>query len=221
MSAFVAEMVGTFTLVFVGAASIILDAHTGGGVTLLGIAAAHGLALSIGVTVTGPISGGHLNPAVTAAMLATRRIAAGTAGGYVLAQLLGATVAGVLLKGLFPAEAVTKTHLGTPALGPGVAFGQGAVIEAILTFLLLISIFGTAVDPRGPQQLAGFCIGLTVAFDILAGGPLSGASMNPARTFGPALAAGFWENHLVYWVGPVVGALAGAFLYQGLLLPRR
>ena len=99
MSAFVAELVGTFYLVFVGAGAIILDAHTGGGVTLLGIAAAHGLALSIAASITIPISGGHLNPAVTIAMLATKRIAAGKAGGYIAAQLLGATLAGVLLKG--------------------------------------------------------------------------------------------------------------------------
>lgn len=221
MSVFVAEAVGTFIFVFVGAAATILDAHTGGAVTLLGIATAHGLALSIGVTITGPISGGHLNPAVTAAMLATRRIPAATAGGYVGAQLLGATVAGVLLKGLFPAGAVAKSRLGTPALGAGVAFGQAILLEAILTFFLLFVIFGAAVDARGPKALGGFCIGLTVAFDILAGGPLTGASMNPARTFGPALVAGFWDNHLVYWVGPAVGAIAGAFLYQNYLLPRR
>ena len=220
MSAFVAELVGTFYLVFAGAGAIILDAHTGGGVTLLGIAAAHGLALSIAVSITIPISGGHLNPAVTLAMLATKRIAAGKAGGYVAAQLLGATLAGVLLKGFYPAQAVAKSNLGTPALGPGVTFAQGVVIETILTFLLLFTIFGVAVDPRAPQHITGFCIGLTVAFDILAGGPLSGASMNPARTFGPALVAGFWANHLVYWIGPVLGGLLGAFLYQGLILPR-
>jgi len=221
MSAFVAELVGTFYLVFVGAGAIILDAHTGGGVTLLGIAAAHGLALSIAVSITIPISGGHLNPAVTLAMLATKRIAAGKAGGYIAAQLLGATLAGVLLKGFYPAQAVAKSNLGTPALGPGVTFAQGVVIETILTFLLLFTIFGVAVDPRAPQHITGFCIGLTVAFDILAGGPLSGASMNPARTFGPALVAGFWANHLVYWIGPVLGGLLGAFLYQGLVLPRK
>jgi len=221
MSAFVAELVGTFYLVFAGAGAIILDAHTGGGVTLLGIAAAHGLALSIAVSITIPISGGHLNPAVTLAMLATKRIAAGKAGGYVAAQLLGATLAGVLLKGFYPAQAVAKSNLGTPALGPGVTFAQGVVIETILTFLLLFTIFGVAVDPRAPQHITGFCIGLTVAFDILAGGPLSGASMNPARTFGPALVAGFWANHLVYWIGPVLGGLLGAFLYQGLVLPRK
>lgn len=221
MSAFVAELVGTFYLVFVGAGAIILDAHTGGGVTLLGIAVAHGLALSIAASITIPISGGHLNPAVTIAMLATKRIAAGKAGGYIVAQLVGATVAGVLLKGFYPAQAVAKSNLGTPALGPGVTFAQGVVIETILTFLLLFTIFGVAVDPRAPQHITGFCIGLTVAFDILAGGPLSGASMNPARTFGPALAAGFWANHLVYWIGPILGGLLGAFLYQGLVLPRK
>lgn len=221
MSAFVAELVGTFTLVFVGAGAIILDAHTGGGVALLGIAVAHGLALGVAVTITGPTSGGHLNPAVTAAMLATRRIAPDKAGGYIVAQLLGATLAGVLLKGLYPAEAVARSTLGTPALGPGVTFGQGIIIEAILTFLLLFTIFAVAVDPRAPQHIGGFCIGLTVAFDILAGGPLTGAAMNPARTFGPALAAGFWDNHLVYWIGPLLGGLLGAFLYQALILPRK
>jgi glycerol uptake facilitator-like aquaporin len=97
-----------------------------------------------------------------------------------------------------------------------VTFGQGVVVEAVLTFLLVFAVFGTAVDPRAPR-VGGFAIGLVLTFDILAGGPLTGASMNPARTFGPAIASGVWADHLVYWVGPILGGIVAAGLYRNLL----
>lgn len=216
---FVAELVGTFFLVFAGAGSIIIDRFTGGSLGLLGIALAHGLALSVAVSATAAASGGHINPAVSLAMWATGRLRAALLPVYVLGQLLGGVVAGVLLQISFPAEPSAATHLGTPVLAEGVGAGQGVLIEAILTFMLLFAIFGTAVDRRAPQ-LGGFGIGLTVAFDILAGGPLTGAAMNPARAFGTAVPAGFWAGHLVYWIGPVIGALIGAFVYQTWVLGR-
>src|SRR5258706_1550886 len=102
-------------------------------------------------------------------------------------------------------------------LAPGVSFGMGVLIEAVLTFFLLLAVFGTAVDPRAPK-IGGFGIGLTVLVDVLVGGPLTGASMNPARTFGPALAGGFWQNDLVYWIGPIIGAIIAALIYEYVIL---
>ena len=114
-----------------------------------------------------------------------------------MAQLVGATLAGLLLRAVFPQAVWQAAELGTPMLGPGVSFGTGVLLEVVLTFFLLLAVFGTAVDPRAPK-IGGFGIDLTVAFDILMGGALTGASMNPARTFSPALAGGFWQNDLVY-----------------------
>jgi glycerol uptake facilitator-like aquaporin len=131
--------------------------------------------------------------------------------------LVGGAAAGFLLKALFPASAVATAALGTPLVAAGVETWQAVVVEAILTFFLMTAIMGTAVDKKGPNQLAGFGIGIVLVFDILAGGSLTGASMNPARTFGPALAGGFWAGHWVYWVGPIVGAVAAALLYEKVL----
>lgn len=216
----VAEFFGTFGLIFMGAGAIMMNEYTRGALGLLGIAVAHGLAISLGVAVTAHISGGHLNPAVTAGFLVTRRMDGKTGVVYVIAQLAGAWVAALFLRALFPPDAAAKSNLGTPALAPGVPFVSGIVIEIILTFFLVLVIFGTAVDPRGPKAIFPFCIGMTVAMDILAGGPLTGASMNPARTLGPALAYWFWDGHLVYWVGPIVGGILGALLYDGVLMEK-
>lgn len=218
MNRYLAELVATFTLCFVGAGSIILDAHTNGALGLVGIALAHGLALSVAISAIAATSGGHVNPAVTIGFLVTGKISPKDAGGYILFQLLGASIAGFALRAMYPAAGIAATHLGTPALGPGVGVGQGIVIEALMTFFLVFAVWGTAVDPRAPK-IGGFGIGLTVAFDILCGGPLTGAAMNPARAFGPALAAGFWDAHVVYWIGPILGGIAAALLYQALFLP--
>ncbi len=212
----VAEMVGTFYLCFIGAGAICTDADSKIG--LVGIALAHGLALSIGVSATMGISGGHLNPAVSIALYVTKKIDATKMVAYIIAQMAGAILAGVLLRTILPPEAVTgPAHLGTPGLGVGVTATTGAIAEIFLTFLLLFSIFGTAVDPRAPK-IGGFGIGLTVAMDILMGGPISGAAMNPARHTGIALVAGHLENTWVYWVGPILGALLGALVYDRLIL---
>lgn len=215
-----AELVGTFALIFIGAGSIIVDSYTGGGVGLVGVALAHGFLIAGIVSSIGHISGGHINPAVTVAFLVTRRIGVGLGALYIVSQLLGAVLAAFLLRALFPADAASAVNLGATALGAGIGFWQGVIIEAFLTFFLVFVVFGTAVDERGPKSIAGFGIGLVVAFDILAGGPLTGASMNPARTFGPALASGFWENHLLYWIGPLLGATIAAALYEYGLLRR-
>ncbi|MBI4602804.1 MAG: aquaporin [Planctomycetes bacterium] len=219
----IAEMVGTFTLTFVGAGAIIAN-DAGGGGGIVAIALAHGLALSMAVFATGHISGGHINPAVTLAMFATKRISLAGAAAYIASQCAGAAIASVLHKSLFPAAAVQATRLGaTLGTAPNQAvLGTGGtlIVEAILTFLLITTIFGVAVDPRGPKNVYGFAIGLTVCFDILCAGPLTGASMNPARSFGPALAGGYWEWHHVYWLGPILGAVAGGLLYDTLLISK-
>jgi len=229
-----AEFIGTFALTFIGAGAIITTTWTGGEPGLIGIALAHGLALSIVVSATMNISGGHINPAVTLAMWATGRIKAGPAISYILAQCAGATIAGLLLAavfrgigagpGLTGAAAAAKCMLGTPNFGDPVSPFLAVVVEAVLTFLLVFAIFGTAVDPRAPR-IGGFGIGLAVAFDILMGGPITGAAMNPARTIGTLIGGGsttaaLWSQHWVYWAGPVGGALLAAFLYEALILEK-
>ena len=217
--ALVAEFVATFTLTFVGAGAIVVNAGgLGGDGGLVAIALAHGLALSVAVYASGHISGGHVNPAVTCAMFATKKIGAGKAVGYIVAQLLGAVVGAFAIQQLLPASAVDAVKLGATLGSPEnqAALGEMGtlVIEAIVTFLLVTTIFAVAVDGRGPKNVYGFAIGLTVAADILIAGPLTGASMNPARSFGPALVGGHWTMHHVYWLGPILGGLVAAVLYQ-------
>jgi aquaporin Z len=213
-------MIGTFTLVFVGAGSICMGAYDD---TLgtLGVAIAHGLALSVMISAFGAVSGGHLNPAVTIGFLVTRRIQPAMAGLYWVSQLVGAIVAAYLLRMVF-SDVWMDFDLGTPLVNPevGLSNAQAIVVEAILTFFLVVVVFGTAVDPRRPN-IGGFAIGLTVTADILMGGALTGAAMNPARAFGPALAAGIWEGHFIYWVGPLIGGALGGLLYHHLILDKR
>ena len=216
-----AEFVGTFIFVFIGAGSIITNAFQHGAIGLVGIALAHGLALSIVITAFGATSGGHINPAVTIGFIVTRRIIRLLGILYIVAQLVGATLAGLLLQAIFPQDVWQAAQLGTPSLAPNISPGIGILLEATLTFFLVLAVFGTAVDERAPK-IGGFGIGLTVLVDILVGGPLTGAAMNPARTFGPALAGGFWQNHFVYWIGPIIGGVIAALFYEYVILrPRR
>lgn len=219
-----AEFLGTFFLCFAGIAAILSNTREiGSGVGIVGIALAHGLALSVAVNVFGGISGAHFNPAVSVGMLATGRIDPVRTLCYIVAQCLGAVVAAVACRAVFPYAAVDEANLGIPL--PAKAETTAGVIltvEFILTFLLVIAIFGTAVDERGKAvKIGGFGIGLAVTFEILAGGALTGASMNPARSFGPALVHAHFERHLLYWIAPIAGACAGALLYHHVLLPER
>jgi aquaporin Z len=220
MSVLLAELLGTFFLCFAGIAAILSATPTvGGGGGLVAIALAHGLALSVAVNAFGGISGAHFNPAVTAGMLATGRIKLDLAARYVVAQLAGATLAAAACRAIFPYEAIAKAALGIPLPAPWASPGVVLMVEFILTFLLITAIFGTAVDDRGKAvKIGGFGIGLTVAFDILAAGPVTGASMNPARSFGPALIAGYWQWHWAYWLAPVLGGVAGALVYHHFIL---
>ncbi len=218
----VAEAVGTFLFFFVGAGSIVMYGvmEAGGGTSpgLLGVALAHGLALAVLASALGAVSGAHFNPAVTFAVWIVGRIRIGAAVQYVGAQLVGALAAGFSLSLAFSQAAWGPSHIGTPALGAGVEPMAGIAVEAVLTALLVLVVLGTAVDPRAPK-IGGLAIGLAVAADILVGGPLTGAAMNPARWFGPAVAAGFFDHWYVWWIGPLVGAGLAAALYRWVLAP--
>ena len=208
-----AEFIGTFALVFVGVGSVIVGPDNGG--NLLTIALAFGFVVAVMVSATLHISGGQFNPAVSIALAATGKMPARDAGAYIVVQIVAATVAAFVLRGLFGAGPVGD---GTPKLGPTMGPMQGVVMEMILTFVLVFVIFATAVDKRGPNLLAGLLIGLTVTLDILFGGPYTGASMNPARSLGPALASGVWVGHWVYWVGPILGGVIAAVVYNTVYL---
>ena len=222
ISAPLAEFIGTFFLCFAGIAAILSSTPAvGSGAGLVGIALAHGLALSVAVNAFGGVSGAHFNPAVTAAMLVTGRIAPPLAAVYVVSQLAGATVAALICHAVFPATAVAQANLGIPLPAAWATTSTVLIFEFVMTFLLVTAIFGTAVESRGAAvKIGGFGIGLTVAFDILAGGPVTGASMNPARSFGPALVQGYWAWHGLYWVAPIAGGVAAALVYEHLILDK-
>jgi aquaporin Z len=215
---FVAEFIGIFALVFVGSGSIMMAQHTNTASPLLLAATAHGLILAIMVTATMRISG-HLNPAVTIGFLAARRIEPLMAAIYICAQLLGAITAAYALKATVPADLFAATRGGGQSIALDVTAMQAFFLEAIATFFLTFVVFGTAVDPKAPK-VGGFAIGLTIAADILAIGPLTGGSMNPARSTGPAVASGVFEGQVVYWAGPIVGSIVAALLYDTLFLRR-
>lgn len=216
----VAEALGTFTFVFTGAAVVVVNGgFPSHGIGLLGIALAHAVALSVMVTATMTISGGHLNPAVTVGLLVARRIDPVSAAAYIGTQLASASLGALLVKLLLPATAVRSTLLGVPVIASSVTLEQAIGIEVILTFFLMSAVFGTAVSLEAPR-VGGFGIGLVVLFGVLVGGPLTGAAMNPARAFGPALVSGQWLGHIVYWVGPIAGAVLAALLWQYVLLPK-
>lgn len=215
---FVAEFVGVFALVFVGGGSIMMGRYTTAATPLILAATAHGLILAVMVTATMRISG-HLNPAVTIGFLATRRIEPLMAAIYLVAQVLGAILAAYALKGVVPAALFEATRGGGQAIASDVTLGQAFALEMIATFFLTFVVFGTAVDPDAPK-VGGFAIGLTVAADILAIGPLTGGSMNPARSIGPAVASGIFEGQAVYWAGPIVGSIIAAVVYEFLFLRR-
>ena len=206
----VAEFVGAFTLIFIGGGAGIVS-----GSDIVAVALANGLAIGIMVTNLGHISGGHFNPAITLGFLATRRITLPLAVAYWLSQLAGAIVAAAILRGLF------SHHQFLAAVPHAASFGagKGFVLEIILTFFLVWAVWATAVDPGGAfKAIAGLAIGLTITIDVLMGGPLTGAAMNPARAFGPQLLGNFWGEGWIYYAGPIVGALIASLTYEYLYL---
>lgn len=215
----IAEFIGTFTLIFIGAGSICLNEMTHGGVGLLGIAAAHGLAIAVMVSALAQISGGKFNPAISLGLWAGGKQGIVPTLTEIVAQLLGGVVGALFLKWIFPVAVTTAVNLGTPALGTDITPSAGIFTEVILTFLLVFTVYGAAVDTRGAfKAVGGFAIGSVILFDILMGGGVTGGAMNPARAFGPALISGDWLNHYVYWVGPILGGLIAGVLYSRVML---
>jgi len=206
--ALTAEFVGTFALIFIGAGAGAIGA---GG--LVGVALAHGLVLVAVAAAYGPISGAHINPAVTIALWFGRQIKAAEAVGYIVVQVLGGIAGAFVLRFVLGG---TGSGLGATVLAGSVSPTQGVVLEAVLTFFLVNTIYHTAVSGKAGNQ-APVAIGLTLAFCILMGGPLTGASLNPARTIGPAVASGNFADLWVYLVGPVIGGLAATLLYDRVL----
>jgi aquaporin NIP len=204
-----AEGLATFALVFAGCGAIVLDSERGGSLGATGIAAGFGLVIMAMVYATGHLSGAHINPAVSAAFGATRHFPLREAAAYVPAQLAGAVAGALLLRVVWQG---TPADLG--ATVPSVGWGSALVYEAVMTAFLMFVIMAVATDTRAIGAGAAIAIGGTVALDSLFGGGLTGASMNPARSFGPALVAGEWKDFWVYVIGPILGALAGAFAYE-------
>ncbi len=213
-----AEFIATLLFVFLGAGTVVTSAIIGGNnmspERLVAIALAHGLAIAVLVAATARVSGGHINPAVTVAAMVTRKMSLIKGLMYIVGQLVGAVVGAYLLAAVVPAD--SQGQLGAHALGTGVAPAAGLVAEMVVTFALVFVVFATAMDPAGPTHLAPFAIGITVLVDHLIAVPLTGASMNPARSFGPALAAGQWTDHWVYWIGPLAGGIVAGVIYQAL-----
>lgn len=212
--ALLAEACGTFWFFLIGAGSIVTNHVTGGVVGLVGVALAHGLALAVAVSSFGAISGGHFNPAVTVGLAIAKKHPWPRVPTYVGAQLAGALLAGIALRVIFdhaPA-AMVATRLGTPGVATGVPILTAILVEMVLTLFLLWAVFGTAVSPNAPK-IAGFGIGLAVTADILMGGPITGASMNPARWLGPAVASGHLQDGAVHIIGPLLGAAVAGLSY--------
>ena len=222
--AYLAEFIGTFFLCFAGIGAFLSStAAVGGGGGLVAIALGYGLALAVAVSTFGAVSGAHFNPAITIGMAIVGRIGPAAAGVYILVQLLGATAAALVCRAMFPADVLGQTALvGLPLPAPWVSTSTLILGEVVITFLLMMAFFGAAVDERGKAvKIGAFAIGLTAAVNVLALGAVTGASMNPARSFGPALVSGVWTFHIYYWIGPIIGAAAAAVLYDKVLLDRR
>jgi MIP family channel proteins len=213
LSKCIAEFIGVFTLIVIGAGSVCLLGVPHSPQTLVGIAIAHGLVIAVMICALGHISGAHFNPAVTVAMITVKKIEPPLAIAYIIAQLAGSLAGAYVLKEIFAPNIAAVTNLGTTAPGNGFTPMATFYLETILTFFLVLVIFGSAVDKRGANVICPLAIGGTVALDILFGGPLTGASMNPAKTLGPAVMSGTYTAHWAYWAGPILGGVIAANLY--------
>lgn len=217
----IAEFLGTFAVVFFGAGAVCVDFHlrNSGGLGLLGIALASGLAFAIMVSALGHISGGHFNPAITIAYWVTKRLSTLDSLAYWAVQLAGAAAAAFFLKLVVPEDIANNVFLGTPELMRDFPRWSGMALEGVATFFLVLVVFATMVDERGSfRSVAGFGIGLTMTLGILVAGPLTGGALNPARAFGPAVASSHWLNWGIYWVGPLGGGFIAGLLYDSLFL---
>lgn len=208
-----AEFIGTYSLVTAGCGAIMVNAQTGA-LTHVGIALTFGLIVTVMIAAIGHISGAHFNPAVTIAFAMTRHFPWREVMYYIVAQAAGAVLGALTLRVLIGDIAALGTTI--PSGSVLQAFG----IEVLLTAVLMFVIISVATDTKAIGTPAALAIGFTVALDALWGGPLTGASMNPARSFGPALIAGQWEYHWLYWLAPIIGAVVGAWAYQSIREPQ-
>jgi MIP family channel proteins len=215
---FISELVGTFALVFIGGMAVVNAEMRQSPVALLEAALAHGLIYGVMVSALMRVSG-HFNPAVTLGFLAARRIEPIMAGVYIIAQFMAAALAAYAIKGALPDDIALAGRLGGQVVSLDVSAAQAIALEAIATFFLTFVIFGTAVDAERPK-IGGLAIGLTLTAGILAIGPYTGGSLNPARSFGPAVVTGELAGQVVYWTGPIVGSIVAALLYDQLFLRR-
>jgi aquaporin NIP len=204
-----AEGLAAFALVFAGCGAVVANARYEGTLGTVGIALVFGLVIMAMVYATGHLSGAHINPAVTAAFTLTRHFPLRDAAAYVAAQCLGAVTGGLLLL-----AAWTDKPADLGATVPSVGTGAALLYEIVLTAFLMFVIVAVATDTRAVGAAAAIAIGGTVGLDALFGGPITGASMNPARSLGPALAAGEWQDFWIYVAGPFAGAGLGALAYQ-------
>jgi MIP family channel proteins len=217
----IAEFLGTFALIFFGAGAVCVDFYlrSTGGLGMLAIALANGLAFAVMVSALGHISGGHFNPAITIGYWVTKRLSTLDLAAYWAAQLAGATAAAFFLKWIVPEDIGNNVFLGTPELMRDYPHASGMALEAMATFFLVLVVFATAVDERGTfRSLGGFAMGLTITLGILVAGPFTGGALNPARAFGPELASHHWLNAGVYWVGPLAGGFLAGLVYDTLFL---
>ena len=212
-----AELFGTFGLVFAGTAVIVTDSFPGAHAGLLAFALAHGLILALGITATMSVSGGHLNPAVTLGLLSVRKIDVKTALAYVGAQVAGGTIGAFASRFLIPNTVGRLASNGLPQINVNLDFWGATALEAMMTFFLMSAVMGTVINPKAPKH-GGFWVGMAVLVMILVGGPLTGAAMNPARAFGPAMVTQIWTGQLAYWIGPIAGAVVAAFFWDKVLL---
>lgn len=204
-----AEALGAFALVFAGCGAIVTDAHTHGALGVVGVGLVFGLVILAAIAALGHVSGAHFNPAVTFSFYLTRHLPGRDALSYLAGQLAGATIAALLLWAIWPAQ---PADLG--ATVPSIAPLRAVIVEAVMSGLLMLVILSVATDTRALGAPAAIAIGATIALDALFGGPLTGASMNPARSFAPALVSNQWRDFWVYLAGPLIGAPLGAFAYQ-------
>jgi aquaporin TIP len=211
----VVEFLGPFALVFAGVSAIVATQ----GENLVAIAFAHGLAIGLFVAAAGHISGGVYNPALAAGLWVTKKLDSMRAIAYIIAEFAGATAGAALAKACFPDSLVDPVNLGVPAVGAGFSNTNALIMEIIATFFLMFVVFGVAIDGRsGGRAIAGLAIGLTITMDIFGGGRVSGAAMNPSRWFGPAVIQNDYTDFWIWWVGPIVGAVAAALVYTYVLL---
>jgi MIP family channel proteins len=207
----VAEAIGTFILVFIGTGAVVVDRLSQGAITHLGISSVFGAVVAALIYSLGHISGAHFNPAVTLAFWRSGFFPGNRVVPYIVAQCVGAIAASGLLRATFGVVA----NLGA-TLPLADNWLQAFILETVLTFILMFVIFGSGLDRRAPIGFAGIAIGLTVMIEAAVMGPITGASMNPARSIAPALVAGLWQHHWVYWVAPILGAQLAGWVYRWL-----